>query len=303
MPALPNRLPRSALIAILFGLVSITALSWWYMFYLANNMEMAMMDMAEMNMAGMDMAEMDRNPMTGMDMPVPAHQTQPAPAAGGSANMPAMSMTMHGSWSLTDFVANFIMWAVMMVAMMVPSASPTILLYARLQRDQNGRTKIKPVTLFLTGYLLAWTGFSLGASLLQWGLHEAALMGGGMAIENRWIIATLLLLTGIYQWSPLKQACLKHCQSPLGFLFSFWREHPTGIIRMGWRHGLYCVGCCWLLMLILFAVGVMNLLAVALIAGYVLLEKLLPIGPRIAQATGTGFLIAAVVVIWPTLTN
>ena len=241
------RLPVATLLPILFGLFAITALSWWYMFYLAGSMTMG-------PMAAMEMT-------TGMEM------------AG----------TMSHSWSLSDFIANLTMWAVMMVAMMVPSASPTILFYARLQKDKAGKIKPLPVTLFLTGYLLAWTLFSLGASLLQWGLHEGALLSGAMAINQQWLIALLLLITGIYQWTPLKQACLKHCQSPLGFLMGYWRDNPTGIVRMGWRHGLFCVGCCWLLMLVLFTVGVMNLLWVGLIAGYVLLEKTLPAGQQLSK--------------------
>ena len=241
------RLPVATLLPILFGLFAITALSWWYMFYLAGSMTMG-------SMATMEMT-------TGMEM------------AGA----------MSHSWSLSDFIANLTMWAVMMVAMMVPSASPTILFYARLQKDKAGKIKPLPVTLFLTGYLLAWTLFSLGASLLQWGLHEGALLSGAMAINQQWLIALLLLITGIYQWTPLKQACLKHCQSPLGFLMGYWRDNPTGIVRMGWRHGLFCVGCCWLLMLVLFTVGVMNLLWVGLIAGYVLLEKTLPAGQQLSK--------------------
>ncbi|RLA46857.1 MAG: DUF2182 domain-containing protein [Gammaproteobacteria bacterium] len=249
--SLPTLLP------ILFGLGAITALSWWYMFYLADNMDMPMMEMsAEMPMAG----------------------------------------SMDSPWTLIDFGANFIMWAVMMVAMMVPSAAPTFLLYARLQRDQHGDTKVKPVALFLGGYLCAWTLFSLGATLCQWGLHEGALLSGAMAIDRQWLAAAVLMATGLYQWTPLKQACLQHCQSPLGFLLGFWRDDSRGIVRMGWRHGLFCVGCCWLLMAILFTVGVMNLIWVALIAVYVLLEKIVPNGQRFARISGVLLCGSAVVI-------
>jgi len=249
-----NRLVGRPQVPIIAGLVSITALSWWYMLYLAAQMSASMGGMAQ--------------PMSGMVM----------------------------SWTITDFSANLLMWAVMMVAMMVPSAAPTILLYARLQRDQQGNTKVKPVALFLVGYLCAWSLFSVGATLSQWGLHEGALLSGAMAIDRQWLAAAVLMATGLYQWTPLKQACLRHCQSPLGFLLGFWRDDFRGIVRMGWRHGLFCIGCCWLLMAILFTVGVMNLIWVALIAVYVLLEKIVPNGQRFARISGALLCGSAIVV-------
>ncbi len=251
-----KRLATTPQIAVVSGLVAITALSWWYMLYLGMAMSGSMENMASM-----------AEPMAGIVM----------------------------SWGITDFVANLGMWAVMMIAMMVPSAAPTILLYTRLQRDQHGNRKTTPVALFLAGYLSAWGLFSLAAALAQWGLHEAALLSGAMSIDQRWLIAVVLMVTGVYQWTPLKQACLRHCQSPLGFLLSFWRDDPMGILRMGWRHGLFCVGCCWLLMAILFTVGVMNLIWVALIALYVLLEKIIPGGSGLARISGLALCVSAVV--------
>lgn len=194
--------------------------------------------------------------------------------------------TMFRPWSVWDFVATLAMWVVMMIAMMVPSAAPTVLLYARLQRDRRGERKVAPLTLFLAGYLTAWSAFSLAATVAQWGLHEGALLSGQMALRQPYLVAAVLLATGLYQWSSLKHACLEHCQSPLGFLLGYWRDDAPGIFRMGWRHGLFCTGCCWLLMAILFVVGVMNLLWVALIAGYVLAEKVLPGGHYLARASG-----------------
>lgn len=138
----------------------------------------------------------------------------------------------------------------------------------------------------MLGYLAAWTLFSVGATGVQWFLHDLALLTGAMAIESRRIAGLVLIGAGLYQWSPLKYACLRHCQSPLGFFFGHWRNGPAGTVRMGFEHGLYCVGCCWLLMLILFLVGVMNMAWVAAIAIYVLAEKVLPIGRRLAQASG-----------------
>ena len=260
-----NRLIGQPQVPIIAGLVCITALSWWYMLYLAAQMSMAMGSMADMD-----------------------------PSMSGA--MPGVMTGMSMSWTITDFTANLLMWAVMMVAMMVPSAAPTILLYARLQRDKQGNTKVKPIALFLGGYICAWSLFSVGATILQWLLHEGALLSGAMAIDSQWLAAAVLMVTGLYQWTPLKQACLKHCQSPLGFLLGFWRDDSWGIIRMGWRHGLFCVGCCWLLMAILFTVGVMNLIWVALIAVYILVEKIVPNGQRFARVSGALLCGSAVIV-------
>lgn len=186
----------------------------------------------------------------------------------------------------SDVATTFVMWTLMMVAMMLPAATPAVLIHAAARRQRQTGGLLTPTGLFVLGYLAAWTLFSLAATLLQWLLHDLALLTGAMAIESRLLAGTTLLAIGAYQWSPLKYACLRHCQSPIGFLFGHWREDPRGILGMGLRHGFYCVGCCWLLMLILFLVGVMNLVWVAGIALYVLAEKVLPVGRVLAQATG-----------------
>jgi predicted metal-binding membrane protein len=178
------------------------------------------------------------------------------------------------------------MWALMMVAMMLPAATPAVLLHATANRQRGKHGVLAGTGLFVLGYLAAWTLFSVGATGLQWLLHDLALLTGAMAIESRRIAGLMLIGAGLYQCSPLKHACLRHCQSPLGFFFSRWRDGPAGAARMGFEHGLYCVGCCWLLMLILFLVGVMNMAWVAAIAIYVLAEKALPIGHRLARGTG-----------------
>jgi predicted metal-binding membrane protein len=185
-----------------------------------------------------------------------------------------------------EVAITFLMWVVMMVAMMLPAATPAVLLHAAAaRRRQDGRRAVR-TGLFVLGYLAAWTLFSVVATGLQWLLHDLALLTGAMAIESRPIAALVLIGTGLYQWSPLKYACLRHCQSPLAFFMSHWRDGHAGAARMGFEHGLYCVGCCWLLMLILFLVGVMNLAWVAIIAIYVLAEKVLPVGRRLSQASG-----------------
>jgi predicted metal-binding membrane protein len=179
------------------------------------------------------------------------------------------------------------MWAVMMVAMMLPSAAPTILLFAAVsrRRRQQGRPAV-PVAIFTLGYLLVWTAYAVGAATVQWTLHRAALLSPTMASASPLLGGGLLVAAGVYQWMPLKGACLSHCRSPLGFFATEWREGPAGALAMGMRHGSQCVGCCWLLMALLFVAGVMNLLWVAAIAGFVLLEKLMPGGERLGRAVG-----------------
>lgn len=199
----------------------------------------------------------------------------------------AAAMQMHlAPWGAADVATNFVMWAVMMVAMMLPSATPAILIFLRASAQRRDRGALTPASLFMLGYLAGWTLFSAAATALQWLLHDLAYLSGGMAFDSRIAAGAVLVAAGIYQWSPLKYACLRHCQSPIGFLFGHWKDGLTGALRMGLHHGLYCVGCCWLLMLLLFVVGVMNLAWVAGIAVYVLAEKVIPVGPRLARAAG-----------------
>jgi predicted metal-binding membrane protein len=205
--------------------------------------------------------------------------------AGAPARMVmAMPGMDDGAPGLAWLVA---MWTVMMVAMMVPSAAPTILLFAGVsrRRRQQGRPAV-PVAVFTLGYLLVWTAYAAAAGTLQWGLHRAALLSPAMRAASPLLGGGLLIAAGIYQWLPLKGACLAHCRSPLGFFATGWREGGRGALLMGIRHGSYCVGCCWLLMALLFVAGVMNLLWVAAIAGFVLIEKLLPGGERLGRVAG-----------------
>ena len=140
--------------------------------------------------------------------------------------------------------------------------------------------------LFLFGYLLVWTGFSMAATLIQWGMHSAMLISPAMVGTSRLLGGAVLVAAGAYQLTPAKHACLSHCRSPLGFLLNEWRDGAWGALAMGLRHGLYCTGCCWLLMAVLFVVGVMNLLWIALLAAFVLLEKAVPQGRWISHGTG-----------------
>lgn len=198
-----------------------------------------------------------------------------------------MAMPRMQSWGAIDFILIFIMWAVMMVAMMVPSAAPMVLMFAtvnRRRRQQQG--PFVPTGVFVLGYVVVWSGFSALAASAQWGLHSAALLYPMMVSTSPILGGALLLSAGIFQLTPLKHACLAHCRSPMGFLMTDWREGTRGTFIMGLRHGGYCVGCCWVLMSLLFVAGVMNLLWVAFIAAFVLAEKVAPAGPWVSRSTG-----------------
>jgi predicted metal-binding membrane protein len=190
-------------------------------------------------------------------------------------------------WGAAGMAASFFMWAVMMAAMMVPSVSPAVLAFAGIGRARREKAMpYVPAAFFLSGYLAAWAAFGAAATAAQEGLRSAALLSPEMAANSRWIARALLIGAGIFQWTPLKNACLRHCRSPLGFLLTEWRDGPAGALQMGWRHGLYCVGCCWLLMALLFVFGVMNLVWVAALAAFVIVEKILPAGPIVARVAG-----------------
>ncbi len=210
---------------------------------------------------------------------------------------PVYSQTGAGHWPMSYWVIMILMWWVMMIAMMVPSAGPMILLYARVhrhsqQRDEGAGGSIA-TAVFLAGYLLAWLVFSLAATALQWALEQLGLLHGMMMWSNSHVLSgAFLLAAGVYQFSSLKSACLSHCRSPASFLSQHWRKGPLGALRMGLDHGLYCVGCCWFLMLLLFVGGIMNLVWIAGLAIFVLLEKLLPQGVHVARLSGGAMLLA-----------
>lgn len=218
-------------------------------------------------------------------------------AAAMSGSMPAMNAVMMG-WSVTDAALMVVMWAVMMTGMMLPSAAPMILLYGLVIRKQAGRGIVfAPTGAFAGGYLVAWTGFSFVATGLQWGLEQTGLVTSMSSAATPWFAGALLIAAGFYQWTPLKGACLTHCRNPMEFLSRSWRSGTGGAVLMGLHHGLYCIGCCWALMLILFAGGVMNLLLVAGIAALVLIEKIVPAGRAAAYVTGGGAIAAGIGVI------
>jgi predicted metal-binding membrane protein len=197
----------------------------------------------------------------------------------------------HHQWTLHYALLMLLMWWVMMIAMMLPSATPMILLYARVYRQAQTKRQINsiiiPTPAFVAGYLFIWFGFSVAAVLLQHYLEQLGIVHGVMMwITERQLSAGLLIIAGIYQFSPIKHACLKQCRSPVEFISRYWQQGNLGAMNMGMHHGIFCLGCCWILMLLLFSGGIMNLVWIAGLAIIVLAEKCLPFGQRFSQLSG-----------------
>jgi predicted metal-binding membrane protein len=207
-------------------------------------------------------------------------------------SMPGMEMPNASMASPSDAAAYlasaFVMWFLMMIAMMLPSATPMIMLYARLAPSaREGRAVLAPAAIFAGAYLAVWGGFSALAALAQWLLvRSGAVSEINLAFGNQRVCGALLIAAGLYQATPLKRLCLKNCRSPMSFLMRFWRPGWVGAGRLGLVHGIYCLGCCALLMALLFVFGVMNLVWVAALALFVLAEKVLPVGPSVGVAAG-----------------
>ncbi|MBI2298132.1 MAG: DUF2182 domain-containing protein [Armatimonadetes bacterium] len=197
---------------------------------------------------------------------------------------------MH-AWGAAELLALFVMWVVMMVAMMVPCAAPMVLTYALIHRRRRGQQPFAAAGLFLLGYLLVWIAYSAAATVAQAGLHAATLLSPLMVSTSPVLGGLLLVVTGLSQFSRLKHACLRHCRSPLDFILNDWREGPLGAVRMGVRHGVYCTVCCWLVMGLLFVLGVMNLAWIAALTAFVLAEKVLPRGHAIGKVGGVVFIV------------
>ena len=246
-PTTLERALRQDRAVVVSGIIAIAAIAWAYLVYL--DRDGGVMGM-ETGMGGMAMAEM--------------------------------------SWGAADFGLMLVMWAVMMTAMMVPTATPVILMFAAVnRRHRESDQPFVPTGVFLAGYVIVWSGFAVLATLAHWGLHQASLLSSMMG-ESRsaYLGGSLLLVAGVFQLSPLKYACLSHCRSPMGFVMTNWREGRTGAIRMGLEHGVYCLGCCWALMALLFVLGIMNLAWIAALAAFVLLEKVSPKAEWVSRLTG-----------------
>ena len=247
MEALPTLIKRDRLV-IGLGIVATGAIAWWYTIYEARRMD-----------------------VTGV-----------CACAGMKMGGPELE-----SWSAASLVPLFLMWAIMMVAMMLPSAAPMILTFAAVARNRRRASRpYVPVAVFAAGYVAIWCGFSITAALGQWLLHRQALLSTTMVSSSALLGGLLLLAAGVFQFTPLKRSCLTHCRAPLEFIMTRWREGRRGAFAMGVEHGAFCTGCCWALMALLFVLGVMNILWIAALTILVALEKMLPRAKWLSTATG-----------------
>ena len=248
-------------LVVVTALIAVIALSWAYL--LAG--------------AGMGMSAFE---MTRMSQP------------GMAGSMAGMAMMTPAVWTPGYAVLMFLMWWVMMVAMMLPSAAPMILLFATVNRKQleTGHPHVA-TSIFAVGYLATWAGFSMVAVILQWGFERIGILSPMLVRTNVIFGGALLLAAGLYQLTPIKHACLRHCRSPLAFFSTHWRQDARGALRMGLVHGAFCVGCCWFLMGLLFFGGVMNLYWITGLALFVLFEKTVPAGHWLGYATGVVLLV------------
>jgi len=213
-------------------------------------------------------------------------------------SMAEMPMGAMPRWSVAHALMMFSMWAVMMVGMMLPTATPMTLLYAQVARKAARQGSVLPPTaVFAAGYLLAWTGFSAAATAAQWGLDRAALLSPMLVSTSPRLGAALLVAAGVYQLTPWKDACLRHCRSPVHFFAEHFRPGSLGALRLGLHHGLFCLGCCWALMGLLFVGGVMNLLWIATLTLFVLAEKLIPRGVGGGRLAGLGLVALGVLLL------
>jgi predicted metal-binding membrane protein len=245
---------------VIAALAILTALAWMDLAWLADDMAMGGMDMSEFRM-------------------IPAGQ--------------GLMMPAGAPWQPIEFAYVFAMWTVMMIGMMTPSVAPMILIYARVgrQADMSGQP-FAASAWFAAGYLVAWMAFSLAATFAQWALQRAALLTPMMESASNVLGGVVLIAAGVYQWTPVKEACLSYCQAPLTFIMRHggFRREAAGALTLGFRHGLYCIGCCWALMLLLFVGGIMNLLWIAALAMLVLFEKTVPFGKSVSRVAGVAFI-------------
>ena len=278
---------------VIAGVLAVALAGWYFLFTMDNNM-------SHMNMKGIGMG-MDMNPQSEMKMEMGDKsqcstmdmkpQSEMKMDMGDKSQCSDMMMNtssttwlpntywmppMNNNWSSNDFYQLIVMWAIMMVAMMSPSIIPTVLMFATVNKSKRkNNLQYTPTYIFYFGYLVSWILFSIGISIIQYPLHQVSLMNPMMASINGIFSAIVLITAGIYQLTPYKNACLEKCRSPLSLVMANWRDGNYGAFRMGLGHGFYCVFCCWFLMAILLAAGVMNMTFVIALTIFVLLEKLI----------------------------
>jgi predicted metal-binding membrane protein len=266
-----ERLLRRDRIITLTGLAALCALAWLYI----------------VTGAGLGMSTWDMT-MVALFPHQQAHEMMPGMDMGAMA-------PVQRAWEFATWALMIAMWWIMMIAMMTPSAAPTILLYARVHHHALAQGKVNdktaPTGAFALGYLLVWLGFAAAATTLQWALEGAGLVSATMmGSRSRWLSGAVLIAAGLYQLTPLKDICLTHCRTPTSFLSRHWRPHALGALRLGAMHGTYCVGCCWMLMALLFVGGVMNLTWIAALSILVLFEKSLRAGQWVGRGIGVALI-------------
>lgn len=205
--------------------------------------------------------------------------------ANMSSPFVALMMPIDAGWQFDEIIAVWLMWAVMMGAMMLPSAIPMLVIYRRVSSKKDPECPMAHQW-FLAAYLVSWASFSAAAAGVQWGFQRADVLTQMLKIDGSLVGGTLLVAAGIFQLSPLKSACLHKCRTAIGFLLTNWQTGRAGAFRMGLKHGQHCIGCCWALMIVLFVAGVMNLAAIAVVSGIVAIEKLAPRDKLIAKIGG-----------------
>ena len=270
-PAFERLLKRDRVVTLV-GLAALCVLAWLYL-----------VTGAKLDMSAREMTTLALFPHQQADDMMP--------------DMPGMDMSdSTPRWGLAKWALMILMWWAMMIAMMTPSAAPTILLYARVHQhalaQEEVQDKLAPTGAFATGYLSIWFGFAAAATTLHWTLERTGLVSAMMmGSRSGRLSGTVLIAAGLYQLSPLKNMCLAHCRAPASFLSRHWRPHAFGALRLGALHGAYCAGCCWMLMALLFVGGVMNLVWIAALTVLVLIEKVLPPGQWIGRGAGAALIV------------
>ena len=281
-PALDALLRRDRAVTIA-GLAALCVLAWLYL-----------LNGAGLGMSAWEMTTSSLFPHTRAEAPTPMVMSD---MPGMDIRGMSTAADSSARWTVSAWALTIAMWWVMIIAMMTPSAAPTILLYAQVHRHAVAQgqleTKRAPTGAFAAGYLFVWLAFSVAAACFYWLLNQSGLISAGtMGSQSRWLSAGVLIAAGLYQVSPLKNVCLAHCRAPSQFLSQHWRPGVGGAFRLGVLHGAYCVGCCWMLMALLFVGGVMNLIWIAALTLVVLMERALPVGAWVGRSAG------AVLVAW-----
>ena len=285
---------QSSRVLSLSMIVLMTLLAWLYLLTMTQDMQ-GRMDMADM---GLGMGIFNTSEPMAPSEPAMAHHHHhhgmAMESATASETLPDNTFGMPSlgtTWNAQDFVLVFAMWIMMMIAMMLPTAAPMIVTYSDILNQQTEGSRLIPLSLFISGYLLTWGGYSLLAVIAQWGMLQSALISEMMVGTNPLFNGGLLMIAGLYQWSKLKEVCLTHCRTPLQFFLTSWKSGNKGAFQMGTTHGAYCVGCCWALMVLMFFFGLMNLIWIAALSVIMLAEKVLPKGDLFGKGVGALFFV------------